>query len=301
MVASPGRAGLASPTAAINRCRPRWAGWPYALGDSVFLALTETLSERGVITTARCCRGAALPRRCCFAFTPTFWSQALIAEVYTLHVVLMAAILWLALLWRKDQRASSPDRVSPLLWALALIVGFSLAHHRTTVLAIPVLVVFLWAVAGGRYWRNHWRAGLGAAGLLLLPLLLYLYVPLPRPAQPVADAGLAAGPIAGFAGPVAGRPGELPAGTRLRRELHGLQHTLTQAAALPGRLGGELTWFGVTLAAAGALILAARRRWSVLWLTGRRPSWPSPRSICSTPSATSLSSTSRPGCWPVAG
>ena len=50
---------------------------------------------------------------------------------------------------------------SPLLWALALVAGLSLAHHRTTVLSLPVLVVFLWAVAGGRYWRNHWRAAAG--------------------------------------------------------------------------------------------------------------------------------------------
>ncbi|MCB0203078.1 MAG: hypothetical protein KDI03_23635, partial [Anaerolineae bacterium] len=51
-------------------------------------------------------------------------------------------------------------------------------------------------------------------------------------------------------------------------ELHGLNHALAQTAQLPARLVGELTWFGVALAAVGALILAARRCWSVLWLTG---------------------------------
>src|SRR5262245_917735 len=32
-----------------------------------------------------------------FALTATFWSQALIAEVYTLHLLFITAILWLAL------------------------------------------------------------------------------------------------------------------------------------------------------------------------------------------------------------
>ncbi len=258
--------GLASPAAAMNLLSAALGGLAVALATLFFLALTETLTEGKVTTSRWLLRGAAFAAALLFAFTPTFWSQALIAEVYTLHAILTAAILWLALLWRKDQ--ASREGVSPLLWALALVAGLGLAHHRTTVLLLPVLVVFFWAVAGGRYWRNHWRAALAAAGLLLLPLILYLYVPLRaqhspwltltwQPGQPLdlldrSPSGLMNYLLGrGFAG-----------------ELRGLQHALAQSPALPGRLAGELTWFGVALAATGALILAARRRWCVLWLTG---------------------------------
>lgn len=258
--------GLPSPAAAMNLLSAALGGLAVALATLFFLALAETLTEQEATASRWLLRGAGFAAALLFAFTPTFWSQALIAEVYTLHAALTAAILWLALLWRKDQ--ASGEGVSPLLWVLALVAGLSLAHHRTTVLLLPVVAVFLWAVTGGRYWRIHWRAALGAAGLLLLPLLLYLYVPLRaghspwltlawQPGQPLnlldrSPAGLVSYLLGrGFAG-----------------ELHGLQHALAQTAVLPGRLTGELTWFGGALAAAGALILAARRRWSVLWLTG---------------------------------
>lgn len=258
--------GLASPAAAMNLLSAALGGLAVALATLFFLALTETLTETGATASRWLLRGAAFAATLLFAFTPTFWSQALIAEVYTLHAALTAAILWLALLWRKDQQARAG--VSPLLWALALVVGLGLAHHRTTVLLLPVLVVFLWAVAGGRYWRNHWGAALAAAGLLLLPLLLYLYVPLRAGHSPWLTLAWQAGQRldlldrspAGLVSFVLGRG--------FAGELHGLQHALAQVAGLPGRLGGELTWIGVALAVAGALILAARRRWSVLWLTG---------------------------------
>ena len=169
-------------------------------------------------------------------------------------------------MWRKDQ--ASRESVSPLLWALALVAGLGLAHHRTTVLLLPVLAVFLWIVAGGRYWRNHWRAALAAAGLLLLPLLLYLYVPLRAQHSPwLTLAWQADQPLELLDRSPSGLMSYL-LGQGFAGELRGLQHALAQATALPGRLTGELTWFGVALAAAGALILAARRRWSVLWLTG---------------------------------
>ncbi|MCO5245653.1 MAG: DUF2723 domain-containing protein [Anaerolineae bacterium] len=258
--------GIASPAAAMNLLSAVFGGLAVALATLFFLALVATLTGEETSGSRWLLRGAALAAALVFAFTPTFWSQALIAEVYTLHAALVAAILWLALLWRKDQLAR--DGVSPLLWALSLATGLSLAHHRTMVLLLPVLVVYLWAVAGSRYWRNHWQGALIAAGLLVAPLLLYLYVPLRAGHSPWLTLAWQPGQTlnlldrspAGLVGYVLGRG--------FAGELHGLNHALAQTAQLPNRLVGELTWFGVALAAVGALILAARRCWSVLWLTG---------------------------------
>ena len=258
--------GIASPAAAMNLLSAVFGGLAVALAALFFLALVATLTGEETSGSRWLQRGAALAAALFFAFTPTFWSQALIAEVYTLHAALVAAILWLALLWRKDQREW--DGVSPLLWVLALTAGQGLAHHRTTVLLLPVLVMYLWAVAAGRYWRNHWRDALIGAGLLVAPLLLYLYVPLRAGHSPWLTLAWHPGQtlnlldrsLAGLVGYVLGQG--------FAGELHGLNHALAQTAQLPNRLVGELTWFGVALAAVGALILAARRSWSVLWLTG---------------------------------
>ncbi|MEZ4771216.1 MAG: DUF2723 domain-containing protein [Caldilineales bacterium] len=260
--------GAASPAAAMNLLSAALGGLAVALAALFFIALNETLTEDEQTAGHWLLRGTALAAALFFAFTPTFWSQALVAEVYTLHAALIAALLWLALLWRKDQQRRGDAALSPLLWALALVTGFSLAHHRTAVLVLPVLVVYLWGAAGGHYWRIHWRAALAAAGLLLLPLLLYLYVPLRaghspwltlawRPGQPLDLLDRSAGGLLSY---VLGRG--------FAGELRNMSYAVSQAAALPGRLGGELTWAGAALAAIGALILVTRRRWSAVWLTG---------------------------------
>ena len=59
---------------------------------------------------------------------------------------------------------------------LALLFGLGLAHHRTIVLAVPgVAIYLLWSVPGLWRPRAAWLLWLAA---LLLPLLLYMYLPL---------------------------------------------------------------------------------------------------------------------------
>ncbi len=105
----------------------------------------------------------------------TFWSQALIAEVYTLHALLLLALL-LALdsLTRGDASGSAVTRP---LTGVALIAGLSLAHHAMTLLAAPAVLLYLWAT---RYpWRKITvRGWLTLAAAFTLPLLLYAYIPL---------------------------------------------------------------------------------------------------------------------------
>ena len=105
----------------------------------------------------------------------TFWSQALIAEVYTLHALLLLALL-LALdsLTRGDASGSAVTRP---LTGVALIAGLSLAHHAMTLLAAPAVLLYLWTT---RYpWRKiTGRGWLTLAAAFTLPLLLYAYIPL---------------------------------------------------------------------------------------------------------------------------
>lgn len=98
----------------------------------------------------------------------TYWSQALIAEVYTLQVVLML-LLWLAV------RQLTEETTTRRLLGTALLTGLALTHHAMSLLLIPALAVY-WHLARTR--PLPWRVRLTALPVAALPLLLYLYIPL---------------------------------------------------------------------------------------------------------------------------
>lgn len=111
--------------------------------------------------------GAAL-----LAVGQVFWRQATIAEVYTLNAFFVVLLLWLALRLPADNPQTSGRRVV----GLAFVFGLSLTHHRTVVLLLPALLIYLWLVCRPVIF-NRRVAGLSLLGGLL-PLLLYAYLPL---------------------------------------------------------------------------------------------------------------------------
>ena len=261
--------GLANPARAMTLLSALFGG--LAVGLTYLLAAALIAQSRAGERLSRPAeRIAALVAALTFAWTPTLWSQAVITEVYTLHAALVAALLWLALLWRAEVRGSAETGFfgkNPVsLTALALLFGLGLAHHRTTLLLLPVLLIFLAWQAPKGYWR--WRQVLLLALLALTPLLLYLYVPLRAPATPYLAIDL-----------WPGQPTQLvdisPAGLLsylLGQGFAGeIQGPASAIAAAPGLLAGfaaELTPAGLLLAALGAAVLAVRRQWPLLWLTG---------------------------------
>jgi hypothetical protein len=119
-----------------------------------------------------------------FALSPTFWSQATIAEVYSLHILTLAAMVLALLRWRQRwqvARAPAPGwrrpagyRVLPL--GAALLFGLGLAHHRMIVLWAPALLLFVLLYAPpllrpGRHWVT-------LLAVVLAPLALYAWLPL---------------------------------------------------------------------------------------------------------------------------
>ncbi len=165
-----------------------------------------------------------------FALGTTWWSQSTIAEVYALHGLFVASILYVAFDLGADSRYFSPNflpskafRAAGRKWVssfaghrhwwlkptslpgenrlkpvgagranslsaqsfippctspvlLCLLLGLALAHHRTTVLLLPGLALYLlWAAPALR--RPSWlwlRCGIALAA----PLLLYAYLPI---------------------------------------------------------------------------------------------------------------------------
>ncbi len=115
-----------------------------------------------------------------FGLGSVWWSQATVAEVYALHGLFTAALLYAAT-GLTQQPVVNPDR---RMTQLFLLFGLSLTHHRTTLLLAPGLAVYLlWQIPG--LWRPRW-IWLRWAAALSLPLLLYLYLPL-RASMGVAD------------------------------------------------------------------------------------------------------------------
>lgn len=210
-------------------------------------------------------RVAAAGTALIFALTPTFWSQALVAEVYSLHALLVAAAVGLALRWRL---AGYDPAGRPARW-LALTLGLGLAHHRTTVLLLPALALLAWRFGRQQQaGQRTWQAWGWLAFLMVLPLLLYLYLPLIAPATPYATLSLSDSQTlvlydnswSGFWDHVMGRvfSGAVrPAEAGLER------------LALAGQLlRQELGWAGIILAGLGLLGLIRDRQGELLLLTG---------------------------------
>lgn len=104
---------------------------------------------------------------CLFASNEAVWRYASVAEVDTLTAFLAGAVFLTLLLWRRGR--------APLEFS-AVLYGLALAHHRTSIFYAPGIVLFV-LLAQRDILRDKLRLA-RLIGLTLLPLLIYLYVPL---------------------------------------------------------------------------------------------------------------------------
>ncbi|MBN1583220.1 MAG: DUF2723 domain-containing protein, partial [Anaerolineae bacterium] len=172
------------------------------------------------------------------AVGPAFWSQAIIAEVYALHALLVLATLNTLLRWQQTR-----DERWIVLTGLA--IGLGLAHHRTIVLLLPAAGLYIW-LSGKPYPMRHTL--LKAAVALILPVLLYAYVPLRWP-------------VVYHRWP---RWSELVDFLLARGYSYALQFSLLRDAARWRAVGElalhQLTWAGLGLVGAGVLAMARKFR-----------------------------------------
>jgi hypothetical protein len=185
-------------------------------------------------------------------FSPVFWSQALIAEVYALNALFVALLLWFAL--RSFERA---ERVRPgVALAEGLLAGLALGNHVTVLIAVSTwLGAVGWQALPGRRWRE---IGLRVAGVAL-GLLVYLYLPLRARAHPPVNWGDPRD-WSGFWWVVSG---ELYRGLAF-----GLPASLVggRVEAWAGLLIRQFGWLGLALGF-GGLLYGAPRYPRFVWLT----------------------------------
>ncbi|XOV87325.1 MAG: protein O-mannosyl-transferase family [Pseudomonadota bacterium] len=144
---------------------------PVIIGNSisaVFGALTSALLGM-VLLTLGCRPLAALFGGLMLGVSASFWSQAIIIEVYTLNTALFAATLWMCLKF-----ARTPAQATA--WLACLGVGLGLSNHwPLTVLAAPGLLVLV--LSQWRWLLQALRQPIFLAGCisgLLLGLTPYL-------------------------------------------------------------------------------------------------------------------------------
>ena len=109
----------------------------------------------------------------------TFWSQAVVAEVYTFDALLLFGGLHLLL--------SAVAADSRTRWMLAgLAVGSWIGHRPLNLIYLPAFALLAWAFEGlGNAWRHLRWIGLGAAA----SLSVLLYLPLASARDPGIDVG----------------------------------------------------------------------------------------------------------------
>ena len=122
---------------------------------------------------------AAAAAALAFGTGVTLWSQAVIAEVYTLNALFIALSLLALLLWR----GSRGDRY---LLLFAFLAGLSLTDHLTSGLLLPAGVLFVALV--DRRKLSDAKLALKGLGVFLLGLLPYLYLPLRSAMDPPFEA-----------------------------------------------------------------------------------------------------------------
>ncbi len=96
---------------------------------------------------AGCNRISSLVAAYAFGLSPLFWSQAVITEVYTLHALFVALLLYLSSVDSPmGLGAKARDRIS------GLTLGLALGNHLTSILLLPLL-------GNGLFQRAHANGG----------------------------------------------------------------------------------------------------------------------------------------------
>ncbi len=118
------------------------------------------------------------------ALTPIAWAIATHAEAHSLHLALLAILLWLLVTW--DQRVAASDRGDPagatdrgdrFLLAATIVFGLAVGNHSLTLLLALPVGLYVIAVDPGIWRRGRLVLGCVAA-LGLTVTLVYLELPL---------------------------------------------------------------------------------------------------------------------------
>lgn len=122
--------------------------------------------------------GSALFPAALLAFSHPFWSNSLIAEVYTLHSFFTGLIIYLLLLWKNNND-------SRFLFLAALSFGLSAGNHGTVAFYLPSILILFFVWEKKEKFKNLSITTL----IFLIGFSVYLYLPIRSMAEPTIDWG----------------------------------------------------------------------------------------------------------------
>jgi len=196
-----------------------------------------------------------------FMVNATFWSQAIIAEVYTLHALFLTLIIGLTLYQRQ------------FTGMIAFLCGLSLTHHVTTILIAPALGLFFWLnrtqTVNEASPNNNIGFIVGRNLLILIaPLLLYLYLPWVAPNTPYATIALGQQQtLVLYENNLSGFLQHITA-TVFTGELQPMAVGLDRVLMVGTWFVTQVTWGGVFLSVVGLIVLLYHKQFDIAGLTG---------------------------------
>jgi hypothetical protein len=117
--------------------------------------------------------------------TPQVWAIGTHAEAHSLHLALVAILLWLLVGWEDRRRAPDGDphrdRADRWLVAATVVFGLAVGNHSLTLLLAPAVAAYVIAVEPGIIRR--WRLVAGCLAALSITLVV-VYLELPLRAGP---------------------------------------------------------------------------------------------------------------------
>ena len=215
----------------------------------LFLAINE-------LTRAR---GAALIAAFAFALTRAFWYDANAPEVYALNALFIALLFYLAARWQTNPHAKT-------FAAFCFILGLALTHHRAILLWLPGFGLFFLLSARQQPITNHQlpipNYVLRFTFYFLLPLLLYLYLPLRAPAAPYATLAFAPGRDLVLFDNSPGGIVDYILGRAFQSELRWDAQSLARLNAFPQLLFDQFGVIGIAFGACGFFATLWRTDWA---------------------------------------
>jgi len=194
---------------------------------------------------------AAVVGALAFGTSGLFWSQAIIAEVYTLNALFVALVILVLLVWRER-------REDKYLLVAAFLIGLSMTHYVTSGLLLPAGFLFVLLVEPRKLVK--WRLVLKGGGLFLLGLLPYVFLPVRAKMDPPLNVGNPSN---------WGRFWDLVSGAQFKDRMFvfGPEELPERLYMYLSYLVGQFHWVVLMVGIAGAVYLLARDR-SVFALLG---------------------------------
>lgn len=123
---------------------------------------------------------AALGAGLAYAFGQALWSQSVITEVYTLHMLVFSLILWCVLRWQKTRQGR-------YLGFASLLTGLGMCNHQT--IGYTALAAAIWVLVQSPRLALRWRLVLASILCFAMGFIPYAYLYLRGRADPPLNWG----------------------------------------------------------------------------------------------------------------